>query len=281
MRPLFRAISLFPSLVLLVLAESTCAGSDRVITSPKFDSDAKQVELFAGMEDGTFETQVIPLGPQGGNLLISNKTAESLTVKMPQSFVAVQVLKQFPPAASVGNNNQNAQPGGGGGQQQAVGGGAQANNQPNANPFGAAGNGNGNAAGDGFFSIPPERTIKVSYVSACLEHGKADPTPRANYQLAKTEDYTQDRTLQAVIAMVASGRLEQQSAQAAVWHCTDGMSWQELQQKYVHTALGKVSYFQAKELRVAQAIVETATKQVAAKETPAAESDNVAVARTR
>lgn len=277
MRPLIRAISLFPALAVLVLVESTYAGSDRVITVPKFDADAKQVELFAGMEDGTFETKVIPLGPQGGNLLISNKTAEPLTVKMPPSFVAVQVLKQFQPVPPGGNNNPNAQ--GNGGQQQAVGGGTQPNNQPNANPFGAAGNGPG--AGNGFFSIPPERTIKVSYTSACLEHGKADPTPRANYKLVKTADYTQDRTLQAVIAMVASGRLDRQSAQAAVWHCSDDMSWQQLRRKYVHTVLGKVPYFKAKELHVAQAIVQTATKQVAAAKVPAAADSPVTVARTR
>lgn len=278
MRSLFRAISLFPALAILVLAESAHAGSDRVITSPKFDAGAKQVELFAGMKDGTFETKVIPLGPQGGNLLIRNTTTEPLTVKMPQSFVAVQVLKQFQPGGPGGNNNQNAQPGGG--QQQAVGGGAQGNNQPNANPFGN-GNGPGNAPGNGFFSIPPERTIKVSYVSACLEHGKADPTPRANYKLVTTEDYTKDQTLQAVITMVASGRLDQQSAQAAVWHCAGDMSWKELERKYVQTVLGKVPYFKPKELQLARTIVDTATKQVAAAKVPDAGERNVTVAGTR
>jgi hypothetical protein len=279
MRPLFRATLLFPSLAVLVLAQSTYAGSDRVITFPGFDADAKQVELFAGMEDGTFATKVIPLGPQGGNLLVSNTTTEPLTVKMPQSFVAVQVLKQLPPGPPGGNNNAQPGGGGGGGQQQAVGGGPQGNNQPNQNqnPFGGPGNGNGpgNGAGNGFFSIPPERTIKVSYVSVCLEHGKADPTPLANYKLVKTEDYTKDRTFQAVIAMVASGRLEQQSAQAAVWHCSDDMSWKQLEQKYSHTVLGKVAYFTAKELLVAQAIVDTATKQVAASDVPVTADRNL------
>lgn len=277
MHPLFRAISLFSLLAVLVFADSAYAGSGRVISAPKFDADAKQVELFAGMDDGTFETKVIPLGPHGGNLLISNKTEQALTVKMPPSFVAVQVLKQFQPAPN-GNNNQ---PAGGGGGQQDVGGGVQGNNQPNANPFGGPGNGaNGNGPGNGFFSIPPERTIKVSYVSACLEHGKADPTPRGNYKLVKTEDYTKDRTLQTLIAMVASGQLEQQSAQAAIWHCTDDMDWRQLEQKYVYTVLGKSPYFSAQEIRAAQAIVASATKQVAADESPVTEHDNVAVTRT-
>lgn len=279
MRPLIRAMSLFPALVVLVLAESSDAGSGRVITVPKFDAQAKQVELFTGVEDGDFETKVIPLGPHGGNLLISNKTTEPLTVKMPTSFVAMQVLKQFQPAGPLGNNNPNPQANGG--PQQTIGGGVLGNNQPNANPFGAAGNGLANGVGNGFFSIPPERTIKVSYTSACLEHGKADPTPRANYKLVKTADYTQDRTLQAVIAMVASGRLSQQSAQAAVWHCSDDMSWQQLRQKSVHTVLGKVPYFKMKELQMAKAIVKTATQQVAVSKASVSGDSRVTVVRTR
>lgn len=279
MRKTLRSSLLFPSLAILICADSTYAGSKRVITAPQFDEDARQVELFAGMEDGTFATKVIPLGPQGGNLLISNTTVEILTVKLPESFVAVQVLKQFQLQPPDGNNP--AQPPGGGGQQQDVGGGPQANNQLNANPFGGPPNGNANGAGNGFFSIPPERTIKVSYVSACLEHGKPNPTPRANYKLVRTEDYTQDRTLQAVIAMVASGRLDQKSAQAAVWHCSDDMSWKQLAEKYSYTVLGKVPYFKARELKVAQAIVKAASKQAAAFDTPLSDEAKVAVARTK
>ncbi len=257
MRPVCRANSLF---LLLVLSsfEAACGDAGRVITSPKFDASAKQVELFQGLEDGTFETKVIPLGPQGGNLLIVNKTDQPLTVKMPKSFVAVHVLKQFQPLQPNGiQNNQtgNQQQGA----QQAVGGGSQQNNGQ-ANPFGNGANGNAQGNGNGFFSIPPERTIKVSYVSTCLEHGKADPTPRANYKLVRTADYTKDRVLQQLIAMVASGRLNAKSAQAAIWNRTDDMTWRELAHKYSYSVMGKVPYFRASELSAAKEIASHATK---------------------
>lgn len=235
----------------------------RVITSPRFDPDAKHVELFAGIEEGVFETNVIAMGPQKGNLLIHNTTSEPLTVEMPETFVAVHVLKQFQPNQfqQNGNANQNQQQGNQGSQQAVGGGPQQGNNQANQNPFGNSPGGNAPGNGNGFFSIPPERTIKISYVSACLEHGKADPTPRANYKLVRTTDYTKDRVLREVIAMVASGRLDAQAAQAAVWHRSDNLNWKKLAAKSSHTVLGKVPYFRTSELEVAQQIVSKAAEQ--------------------
>jgi len=249
------------SVVFLQSAHSTEPGrrktsASRPITQPKFDPDARKVELFTGMEEGAFVTKVIAKGPQGGNVLITNTMDEPLTVQLPEAFVAVHLLKQFQPGgngANAGNNlfggQQQQQQGG----QQSVGGGFQQQNGAGAgqNLFGN-GNGNGNPGGQGFFSIPAEATVTVPYISACLNHGKPDPTPRASYKLMRVEDYTTDCALQELIALVGTGTLNQKASQAAMWHHTDDMSWKELAAKFSYAVVGKVPYFNTDELKTAQ-----------------------------
>ena len=216
--------------------------SSRPISKLSFDAAAESVEFFKGMEDGVLETKVIATGPMGGSLLITNHTDQPLTVEMPQAFVTVHVLKQF------------GGMGGGGG--------------------GMGGGGQGGGGGAGFFSIPPEKTVRVPYVSVCLEHGKADPTPRATYKIVPVEEYTKDPVLQEMISMVGSGKLPPQGAQAAVWTRTDNLSWHELASKFSYNVLGgKIPYFSGNELRTAQVIVSTAEGRVREKgDSPANEA---------
>ncbi|MCR9201110.1 MAG: hypothetical protein NXI04_20920 [Planctomycetaceae bacterium] len=239
------------------------------ITKPIFIPAAPKVELFQGMEDGQLETKVIAKGPFGGNLLITNKTDEPITVEMPQAFATVHVLKQFGQGGGGLGGGGFGQGGGGlgggglggGGQQNqggGLGGGGLGGGGLGGGGLGGGGLGQG-GGGQGFFSIPPEKTVKLPYTSVCLEHGKADPTPQASYKIVPLEDYTQDETLRQLITMVASGRLPAQAAQAAVWSRTDNMSWQELAAKAKYDVVrGKVPYFQHNELRAAQMIVTTA-----------------------
>ncbi|MEZ6126698.1 MAG: hypothetical protein R3C49_26555 [Planctomycetaceae bacterium] len=245
--------------------------SSRTITSPTFDSTAEHRELFDGMQNGEFSVQVIPRGPELGYVLITNTTKEMLTVDLPETFVAVPVLKQFNGLFN-GNGNANGNLNGnnglaGGNQasgQQPVGGGFQQNNNGNGNagnPFGNPG-GNNNP-GNGFFSIPPERTIRLSYVSACLAHGRPDPTPRSRYELVPTAEFTQDPVLQKLIAEVAHSRATSKALQAAVWHRTDDLSWNQLATKFSHTVLGQRPYFTSAELDDAKVFVEEAGGNVA------------------
>ncbi|MFM7037901.1 MAG: hypothetical protein ACKO2L_09265, partial [Planctomycetaceae bacterium] len=66
-----------------------------IVTNPKFDPSAETVDLFDGLEDGRFETKVVAQDSTGGVVLITNTSDETLTVDVPESFVAVQVLKQL------------------------------------------------------------------------------------------------------------------------------------------------------------------------------------------
>ena len=201
-----------------------------VITKPKFDPSAERVEFFKGMEDGQLETRFVPKDANGGFLLVTNTTEEPITVDLPDAFVAVQVLKQF----------------GGGG----MGGG------------GMGGGGMGGGGGGGFFSIPPERTVRVPYVSACLNHGKPDPSARLEYKLVPVDKYTDDKVLAELIRMVGTGRVNQHSAQAAIWTRTDNMSWQELAAKHVRGILSVEYYFNSKNIQEGQLLMATAEGHV-------------------
>ena len=241
----------------------------RPITNPKFDASAERVELFAGMEKGTLETKVVANGPEGGSLLISNKTDEPLTVDLPKSFVTVHVLKQFGQqgggfggGGGLGGGGLGGQQGGQQAQGGGLGGGGLGGGGLGGGGLGGGGFGGGQQGG-GFFSIPPEKTVKVPYKSVCLNHGKPDPTPRAHRVLVKTEEYTEDPVLRELIGMVATGRLAPQAAQAAVWNRTDKMSWQELAAKFSYGPLGnKLPYFSRTDLRGAQMLSATAVGRI-------------------
>ncbi len=237
-----------------------------MITKPKFDPAAEKVKFFEAIDDGSLTTKFVPQGSSGGFLLVTNSTEESVTVELPDAFVAVPVLKQFGGGLGGGGLGGGGLGGGGlgggglGGQQ----GGGQ--NQNAGGGFGGGGGGGGlgggGQQGGGFFSIPPERTVRVPFVSACLNHGKPDPSPRLEYELMPVEDYTQDEVLSELIRMVGSGRFDQHSAQAAVWNRTDNMNWQMLAEKSTRGILNVEYYFSSQNIQEGQKIAALAEARI-------------------
>ena len=234
-----------------------------VITKPKFDPTAEKIEFFKGMEEGQLETKFIPKDANGGFLLVTNTTEEPVTVELPEAFVAVQVLKQF---GGMGGGGMGGGGMGGGGQNQNVGGGmgggGMGGGGMGGGGMGGGGMGGGGMGGGGFFSIPPERTVRVPYVSACLNHGKPDPSARLEYKLVPVEEYTKDEVLTELIRMVGSGRVNQHSAQAAIWNRTDNMSWQDLASKSTRGILSVEYYFAPQNIQEGQYLMAAAEGNV-------------------
>lgn len=268
-------------------ADSRSKSRKPVITNPKFDPSAERVELFQAMEDGRVESKVIANDPNGGFILLTNTTDQPLTVDLPESFVTVQVLKQLGLGGMGGGGfgggglggglgQGGGQQGGGGNQNQGGGfGGGQGGGGLGGGGLGGGGLGGGGfgsvppevkPGSAGFFSIPPERTVKVPYVSACLNHGKADPNPRVEYKMVKVSDYTQDPVLAELIRMIGSGRMDQKAAQAAIWTRTDNMTWEELANKN-HRGIHGVEYFfqpgQIAQAKVLVTVAETNVREAA------------------
>ena len=255
-----------------------------VITKPKFDPSAERVEFFKGMEDGQLETRFVPKDANGGFLLVTNTTEEPITVDLPDAFVAVQVLKQLGGGGMGGGGMGGGGMGGGG-----MGGGGGSQNAGGGMGGGGGGmggggmGGGGQGGGGGFFSIPPERTVRVPYVSACLNHGKPDPSARLEYKLVPVDKYTDDPILAELIRMVGTGRVNQHSAQAAIWTRTDNLSWQDLAAKHVRGILSVEYYFNSNNIQEGQLLMATAEGRVREKsgDTEKQKSDEAGSPRVR
>lgn len=254
----------------------TVAGSKQPIKKLKHDPSIPPVELFEAMEQGVIETTVIAKDSHAANLFVTNKSNAPVSIQFPGAVVATQVLKQIFGQRG-GNTGFGQQPGGnsgGMGAAQPVGGGMQGGgnqNQAGNNGFLGNGNGLGNnngvGNGNGFFSVPPQKTVQVSLTTVCLAHGKPDPRQRMRYQLVKLEDFSSDPVLHETLKLFASGATETATAQAAVWHLTDKMSWNDLKAKQIERiGLEPVPYFNEKHIEAAQKLVEQAREL--ARDTP-------------
>ena len=255
------------------LATTAVAASKQPIKKLKHDPSIPPVELFDAIEQGLVETTVIAKSSNEAQLFVTNKSDATVSIQVPRAVVAVQVLKQIFPQRG-GSSGSGQQGGGSGGGAQPVGGGAQTGggnqaqgtNNGNGNGNGV-GNGFQNVMGNGFFSVPPQKTVQVPLKTVCLAHGKPDPRQRMKYQLVKLEDYSNDLVLHETLKLFASGATETETAQAAVWHLTDKMSWSDLKAKQIERiGLDPVPYFNEKHVDAAEKLVDQAREQ--AQETP-------------
>ncbi len=226
-----------------------------VIKKLSVDPDAAHVGLFEGMESEAIDVKLILRGPEGGHMLVENKTDQPLTVDLPEALIGVHVLAQGYGGGGGGLGGGGGGLGGGGlggGGGQSIGGGA------GGGVGGALGGGGGGAGGGGggFFSIPAEKVVMVPFHSVCLDHGKSDPHPRMTYKLVKLEDYTDNAELQELVKLVAKKGLNGPPAQAAAWHVANGLTWRDLAgMKYDRVAAPDVPQFSPAELDAAQQIV--------------------------
>ena len=83
----------------------------------------------------------------------------------------------------------------------------------------------------GMMRVEPERPRKVTVPTVCLEHGKADPTPRMKYRIVRLEQVNANPEVAELCKALANGKVPQNKAQAAAWHLANGLSWEELANK--------------------------------------------------
>lgn len=244
--------------IALLTAGSQASAAERpkrIITKPQFDPDARKVELFEAMEAGEVEVKLIARDSTGGNVLIENKTGEPLSVQLPEAFVGVQVFKQI---GGIGPGGGLTGLGGttGVGLTGQTGYGAAAGiAQPFGGGMGMMGMGMGmpGMMGMGFYSIPPESVARIPYRSVCLAHGKPEPSPNKTYQMVRVESFTNDPVLAQLITLLNDPKIDQHALQAATWHITDGMSWQQLAAKRAdELGIAPRPYFSPAHLQFAQ-----------------------------
>ena len=76
------------------------------------------------------------------------------------------------------------------------------------------------------------------------------------------DKYTDDKVLAELIRMVGTGRVDQHSAQAAIWTRTDNMTWQELAAKNVRGILSVQYYFNSQNIQEGQLLMAAAEGNV-------------------
>jgi hypothetical protein len=267
----------------LTAAKKVTAPTKKPIRDPKFDPSAAQVDLFEAVDEGQVTIKLTPKDALGGTVLIENKTKKPLTVKIPEAVVGISIHAQIGnqglgnPFGGGGNgalNNGAGNPFAGGMGQQMQGGGVGMNMMNQGNNL--LGNGQGNGIqnpgigqqmnpGAGFFSIPAEKVISLTFKSVCLEHGKPEPDASSRYTLIPVSKVSNDPVLYQLLAAVGTGAVDAQAAQAAVWHQANKMSFQELADK-MHPQLPgttPASYFTPEQIQQAKVLVTQATTKAA------------------
>ncbi|MBT4865998.1 MAG: hypothetical protein HON53_12910 [Planctomycetaceae bacterium] len=223
-----------------------------------FDPDAPVVELFDGIDNGTFEVRVAPKNEFSAKVFITNTTDKPQTVQLPKAAVGVHVLKQFLPQQIGGSGFGDTSGSQGGGGQQTGGNLQSTGSQGSQGQFPFSGN-NGN----GFFSIPAESIVQLQFNTVCLNHG--DPTPRLKmtYELRRVEDRVKSEALRVLLAGYNPRRIDRKTMQAAAWHLANDMSWKQLAAKKV-TAIGLIAtpYLSRKQLSEAKKLVASAKEIV-------------------
>jgi hypothetical protein len=253
----------FTSLAMMVAASiplelsAASKSAKKPIRNPKFDPAAEQVDLFEAVDAKQVTVKLVPKDAMGGTVLIENKTDKPLTIKVPDAVAGVSIHSQMGGMGGLGGmgGGGGGMGGGGGGGQQAQGGGMGGGGGGMGG--GGGGMGGGGQGGGGFFSIPPEKVIAVSFNSVCLEHGKPEPGPSSKYTIVPISRLSKDPVLHQLLAAVGTGKVDPQAAQAATWHLTDKMSFEELAAK-TEEHLGEIAstpYFTRSQLLMAQQLL--------------------------
>ena len=235
-----------------LMVSGICASVTLMASEPA----PEELELFSAMEQGKIEVKVVAKNALNARLDVTNKTQEPLKINLPDSFALVPVLAQdfgggggMSGRSSRGSGSSGSSGRGGG--NQSSGGGSSSGR--------GGGRSGGRGGGSSSYSLLPEKTIHDNIKTVCLEHGKKDPSPRVQYQIRPISDVTDNKAVHLLCEKVGLGEVDQKSAQAAVWHLNNEMSWDDLSAKTNRDSVGrKSSYFSGDEMDDAMRLVDKA-----------------------
>jgi hypothetical protein len=217
------------------------------------EDSSEPIGLFDAIDQDLVEVTFIAKNDEQGRVIVANKTDKPVNFRMPEAFVGVPVLAQ-----QFGGGGGGLGGGGGGGQSVGGGGGGGL----------GGGGGGGGGMGGGAFSVEPEKAAKISVPLVCLEHGKRIPSSKKPYKIVPAEDELSSKPeVIELLTALGRGQLNRDAAQAAVWHSTDEMSWQELAAKLDGTERSTVrnAYFTAAQIEAAIAYHSEAVRLAAVK----------------
>jgi hypothetical protein len=86
---------------------------------------------------------------------------------------------------------------------------------------------------------------------------------KSNYTLVPVTHFSNDPTLRELLELVGTGRVDPQAAQAAAWHLTDNLSFEQLAAKSVTSLAGTppTPYFSREQLLGASSLLNAAQRR--------------------
>ncbi|MDR1484157.1 MAG: hypothetical protein LBT09_04965 [Planctomycetaceae bacterium] len=236
--PIFCAVFCVVVFVQLSHFAFSVFGNDQVTGS-------EHVDFFTAINSGQIDVTLTQSNSLNGRVTIKNKTKKTLHLQLPDTFAGVPYNAQagtLSPTDTAtttstttsgtsttttnnNNNNQNQSVGGGygGGGYGGYGGGG-----------GYGGYGGGGYGGyGGMMSLPPEKVVRHDVKTVCLEYGKNEPRTSIKYRMLPLSNFTDKPEIGVLCSLIASGNVDQWAAQAAVWHYSNNLSWNEIASKKV------------------------------------------------
>ncbi len=220
-------------LLAIVVVAVVVTSLQAVAVSAAEKQSPQQIDLFDGMHSGDLQVRYVPKNDREAQIIVKNNTQRPLSVKLPDAFAGVPVLAQVGGGRSSSRSSSSS---GSSGAQSSGGGG-----------------GGSRGGGGGVFNVAPEAVSKVKVPIVCLEHGKDDPNDHIPYEIRPIESFTSDARVQELLKMLGNGEIDQRAAQAATWHFTNNMSWNDLAAKKLNH-VGRETYFTKDQMQAAVAI---------------------------
>jgi hypothetical protein len=241
-------ISLLFFLPLFLFSLTIVLAEEEKNTQPNATSKIPaEIDFFDAIKQNLIEAKITTKNSLEGRVTVKNKSGVPLRVNLPKTFAAVP-LGQFDDLGMGGGEGGGGRRGGrGGGSSRGGSGGSGGGAQTTGGGFG----GMGGMSGGGGWSIPPEKIMRQDVNMVCLEYGKREPARHMNYVIQPLGSVTDKPEVHALCNLVGNGVVDQNAAQAAVWHYNNGLSWEELankQHKPRIDALNQVPYFSKEQM---------------------------------
>ncbi len=243
-------VSTFSWLFVFVFAAyGVIAAENKAESSASDETKAAPVKtkFFEAMDQGLIDVQITTYSSLDAKVVVKNTSGIHLLVELPETFAAV-------PLAQFGEGDMGGGDGGGGGRRGGRSGGSGSSGGGNQSSGGGMGGMGGMGGGGGNWSLPPEKIIRQNVKTVCLEHGKEEPKRHVEYVMRPLESVTDKPEVQKICALVGRGAVNQNAAQAAVWHYNNGLSWEYLANKRIRYRVDSpatVQYFSRQQIMYA------------------------------
>ncbi|MDR1142333.1 MAG: hypothetical protein LBL62_11620 [Planctomycetaceae bacterium] len=235
MKSRFVCLARFCCVVFCVALLAQLQFSASLVLSDERVDGSEQVDFFTAINTGQIDVTLTQSNSLNGRVTIKNKTKKTLLLQLPSTFAGVPYNAQVDGTLPTDTATTTRTTGSG-----TTTGSTRNQNQTTGGGYGGGGYGGGGYGGGGYggygggmMSLPPEKIVRHNIKTICLEYGKKEPRSNIKYRMKPLDSVTDKPEVGVLCSLIASGSVDQWSAQAAIWHFNNNMSWNEIASKRV------------------------------------------------